>query len=99
MARQQLRHDASEPADAIDRSLQGVTRGPEVGLWLDSREAMVYTKRPSLKAWYAWRDRHGLVPCSDGTVSRRDLDRALATRRKPHRMAAASLLNLRKRSR
>lgn len=69
-------------------------RGP----WFSSREAAAYIPCRSLNAWYVWRSRHGIIPRANGSVAKADLDRVL-NRRKPRRvMAAASLVNLRKRA-
>jgi hypothetical protein len=63
---------------------------------LTSREAMAYTKRPTLRAFYQWRDRHHVRAFGNGLYSKAALDRGLRTPRKVHRMAAASLANLRR---
>jgi hypothetical protein len=68
-------------------------RGP----WFSAREAQLYVPCKSIKAWYEWRRKHGIIARSNGSVAKADLDRELA-RRKPRRvMAAASLANLQKR--
>jgi hypothetical protein len=64
---------------------------------LTSREAMAYTKRPSLKAFYNWRDYHHVRAFGNGLYSRAALDRGLRQARKAHHMAPASLANLRRR--
>jgi len=71
-------------------------RDPFAGPWFDSRTAQLYVCSKSLKAWYIWRKRHGIIARANGSVAKADLDRELR-RRKPHRvMAKASLDNLRK---
>lgn len=70
-------------------------RPEHVGLWLTSRQAAAYVGNASVKAFYQWRDRHGIVARANGTVARRDLDRALDPRLKRRRvMHPASLANL-----
>lgn len=67
---------------------------PFHGPWFDAKTAAAYTRR-TVRAWYQWRQRHGIVVLASGLVAKRDIDRALKTgRRKRHRMAAASLANL-----
>jgi hypothetical protein len=67
------------------------------GPWFSPREGQLYVCCKSVKAFYEWRRRHGIIARANGSVAKRDLDRVLA-RRKPRRvMAAASLDNLRKR--
>jgi hypothetical protein len=75
--------------------LHGADRGAQ--LWLTSREGMAYVGSASLKAFHMWRKRHGIVALSNGRVSRRDLDKALAVPRKRHQMSPVSLANLRRR--
>jgi len=77
---------------------------PFRGPWFDSKTAAAYipcTDRRggiSVKAWYAWRRRHGVIPRANGSVAKADLDRILR-RRKPRRvMHPASLANLQKRA-
>lgn len=63
--------------------------------WLTMRQAAIYVGNRSLKAFYIWRKRHGIVCRANGTVARRDLDRALDPRLKRRRvMHPASLANL-----
>lgn len=79
-------------------------RDPFAGPWFDAATAAAYVpcltkdrSTISLKAWYAWRRRHGVIPRANGSVAKRDLDRVLS-RRKPRRvMHPASLANLSKR--
>lgn len=69
-------------------------RGP----WFCSREAAAYVPCRTVKAFYMWRARHGIIPRSNGSVAKADLDRVL-NRRKPRRkVSPVSLANLRKRS-
>ncbi len=66
------------------------------GIWLTSRQAQRFVGCRSLKSWYEWRRRHGILPRNNGTVWKSDLDRELR-RRKPRRvMHPNSLANLRK---
>lgn len=80
-------------------------RGP----WFDTLTAAAYipcldrrTRRPSRRAFYEWRRRHGIIARRNGSVAKADLDRVLNR----HRRAGAggrghhvnSLRNLRKRS-
>lgn len=95
MTRKHLLHDGDMPTHEGASMFQGVHRGPQVGLWLTATESARYTGR-TVKAFYEWRKRKGLVPVGDGRFSRRDLDLALAQPRKRRVMAAASLANLRK---
>lgn len=68
------------------------------GPWFSAKEAQLYIPCKSIKSWYVWRLRHGIIPRANGSVAKADLDRVLR-RRKPRRvMAAASLANLRKRA-
>jgi hypothetical protein len=70
-------------------------RDPFAGPWFDAKTAAAYVPCANVRAWYAWRRRHGILPRSNGSVAKRDLDRIL-NRRTPRRvMAAASLANLR----
>lgn len=76
---------------------------PFRGPYFDAKTAAAYIPcrgrngEISLKAWYAWRRRHGIIPRNNGSVWKADLDRELK-RRKPRRvMHPASLANLQKR--
>jgi hypothetical protein len=69
-------------------------RGP----WFNSRTAAAYVPCKSVKAFYMWRRRHGVVARANGSVAKADLDRVLALHRRPRVMSPASLANLRKRS-
>lgn len=68
------------------------------GPWFSNAEAAAYVCCKSVKAFYEWKRRHGVVSRSNGSVCKRDLDLALRQPRKKNRMAPASLANLRKRS-
>lgn len=70
-------------------------RGP----WFTSKTAAAYLCCSSVKAFYEWRRRHGIVTRNNGTVAKADLDRALRLKRRPHRMHPRSLANLRLRRR
>jgi hypothetical protein len=68
-------------------------------VWLTAKEAAAYVCNKSVRGWYDWRRRHGILTRNNGTVLKRDLERELA-RRKPRRiMARASLANLQQRRR
>jgi len=68
------------------------------GPYFDAATAAAYIPCKTVKAWYAWRRRHGILARNNGSVLKADLDRVLR-RRKPRRvMHAASLANLRKRA-
>lgn len=68
------------------------------GPWFTAEEARVYTRRPTLRAWYEWRRRHGVTPNRSGLIAKSDLDLALSEQRPKRHMAQASLANLRQRS-
>jgi hypothetical protein len=75
---------------------------PFRGPYFDAKTAAAYVPCKSkdgsisVKAWYAWRRRKGILPRNNGSVLKADLDRVLR-RRKPRRvMHPASLANLRK---
>lgn len=75
----------SAALDAVDRF---------AGPWFDARTAAAYIPCRTVKAWYAWRRRHGIIARANGSVAKADLDRVLR-RRKPRRvMHPASLANL-----
>lgn len=68
-------------------------------MWLTAAEAAAYVPCKSVKGWYEWRKRHGIVRLANGKVLRADIDRALDPKhRRVWKMAAASLANLRKRA-
>lgn len=69
-------------------------RGP----FFSSREAAAYIPCKSLKAFYEWCRRHGLLRRANGSIAKVDLDRELRRRRRRRPMAAASLANLRRRT-
>jgi transcriptional regulator with XRE-family HTH domain len=64
------------------------------GPWFTAAEARAYVCCKTMAAWYVWRNRHGIVPRSNGSVAKADLDHALKFRRK-RRIAKATLNNLR----
>jgi hypothetical protein len=75
-----------------------MTDDPFRGPWFDAKTATAYVCCKNVRAWYAWRKRHGIITRANGSVSKADLDRILR-RRKPRRvMHPASLENLRKRA-
>lgn len=77
-----------------------VSRTPDqrFGVWLTAKQAALYVPCQSVKAFYMWRRRHGLVTARDGTVSRLDIDRIKRLRKPSRVMSAQSLVNLRKRA-
>jgi len=76
---------------------------PFRGPWFDARTAAAYIPCTakgggiSMRAWHAWKRRHGLIPRSNGSVAKADLDRILRRRRPRRVMHPASLANLQKR--
>jgi len=72
---------------------------PFHGPWFDAKTAAAYVQCPTVRAWYEWRKRRGIVVLARGLVAKKDLDRALKVGRKRHVMAPASLANLQKRRR
>lgn len=83
--RGQARHDSDESRDQF------------AGPWFDAKTAAAYIPCKSVKAFYEWRRRHGIIPRNNGSVAKADLDRALRVRKARRVMAAASLANLHKR--
>jgi hypothetical protein len=70
-------------------------RDPFAGPWFSATTAAAYIPCKTVKAWHAWKRRHGILTRSNGSVAKADLDRVLR-RRKPRRvMHANSLHNLR----
>lgn len=70
------------------------------GPWFDCHTAARYVPCKSLKAWRQWRRRHGIVTRgANGSVAKRDIDRALRMTKKPTRrgLHPNSLANLSKR--
>lgn len=67
------------------------------GPWLTPHEGQLYVGCKSIKSFWQWRRRHGIIARSNGTVAKRDLDRALRVPRKRHTPSPASLANLSKR--
>lgn len=85
MRRQVLRQrEASQPQpsgrafDMADATAQLPDR--YAGPWLTHREAAAYTRRPNVRAFYCWRDRHGIVS-HKGLIHKADLDRVLGYRK------------------
>lgn len=69
------------------------------GPWFTAKTAAAYIPCKTVRAWYDWRKRHGIVARANGTVAKADLDRELRRTsgralngRHPH-----SLANLQKR--
>jgi len=70
------------------------------GPWFDSKTAAAYIPCRSVKAWYQWRDRHGIVTRANGSVAKADLDRALRVKKPTKRgLHPNSKLNLTRSSR
>lgn len=66
------------------------------GPWFDSKTAAVYVCCKNVRAFYAWRKRHGIIARSNGSVCKADLDKALKITRPTSRgRSPASLANLR----
>lgn len=83
--RGQARHDGDESRDEF------------AGPWFSAKTAAAYVPCKTVKAFYMWRRRKGIVPRNNGSVAKADLDRVLNKRKSRRVMAAASLANLRKR--
>lgn len=66
-------------------------RGP----WFSSAEAAAYVGSKSVKGFYEWRRRKHIVPRSNGSVAKADLDRVLRARKPKRVMSPVSLANLR----
>ena len=60
---------------------------------MNSREAMAYSRRPTLKAWYCWRERHGIAVVN-GLVLKADVDRAIRNGGRRRLIHPNSLANL-----
>jgi len=69
---------------------------PFAGPWFDAKTAAAYVPCKTVKAWYVWRRRHGIIARANGSVMKKDLDRELNRRKRRRVMHAASLANLRK---
>lgn len=78
--------------DVADPALD--LRGP----WFSPAQAARYIPCKTVKAFYEWKRRKGLIARNNGSVAKADIDRILRKRRVRRVMAAASLANLRKRS-
>ena len=48
-------------------------RGP----WFDAKTAAAYIPCKNVRAFYAWRKRHGIIKRANNSVAKADLDRAL----------------------
>lgn len=68
------------------------------GPWFDARTAAKYLCRPTVKAYYEWCRRHGIVR-QNGLAAKADLDRARRVSRSVRRIHPNSLKNLRLRRR
>lgn len=76
--------------------MNSAERDPFAGPWFSARIAALYVPCRTVKAWYEWRRRHGIVARANGSVAKADLDRELRRRKSRRVMAPASLANLRK---
>ena len=47
------------------------------GPWFDAPTAAAYVPCKNVRAWYAWKRRHGIVARGNGSVAKADLDREL----------------------
>ncbi len=97
MALQQTRQRLTPPFQHVPSPLDTLHVQAQLARkpWFTSREAMIFTDRPTLAAWYNWRDRHGIVTDNAGRVLRRDVQRALDTPRKKRVVHPNSLRALR----
>lgn len=66
------------------------------GLFLTTWEAMHFIPCPTLAATYSWLSGHGIIRRGNGSIERRDLERALRTRSRRGR-SPRSLANLNQR--
>lgn len=66
------------------------------GPWLTPHEGQAYVGSASIKAFWQWRKKHGIIARSNGHIAKRDLDRALRmkkpTRRGLHANSRANLV-------
>lgn len=72
-----------DSAKTCEASVRDRTQENEIAMdtfWLRPAEAQVYVGCKTIKAWYQWRRRHGIVARGNGTVNRADLDRELRPR-------------------
>lgn len=67
------------------------------GPWFDTKTAAAYIPCRTVRAFYEWRRRHGVIARANGSVAKADLNRILRRRKVRRVMASASLANLRKR--
>lgn len=95
------KHIAEHESSETQSSLAGADVRNGIGesrsVWLTAREAARYVGCRSVRAFYMWRNRKGLVSNGRGLYARRDLDKAMAIPRKRHAMSTVSLSNLRRR--
>lgn len=83
--------DQGRPADAANRA-------PDFSLpFFSSRTAAAYVCSKSLRGFYEWCRRHGIIRRANGSIAKVELDRVLRRKRAKRVMAATSLANLRKR--
>lgn len=90
------RLDAIEPVAVTGNEVgQGADQPDDLrGPWFTSQQARRYVGCASLNAWYHWRNNHGIVARSNGTVAKADLDRELRkrSRRGRHPNSLANLI-------
>jgi len=86
--------EVTPPTPALDLPSDAPAAFTFKGPWFTAKEARAYVCCKTMQAWYVWRNRHGIVPRSNGSVAKADLDHALKFRPK-RRMAEATLKNLR----
>ena len=67
----------SDPAPVLPLLLHLVDRARDLAslTWLTTKEAAEYTRRPSVRAFYVWRDRHFIKPAA--LYRRTELDQAI----------------------
>jgi hypothetical protein len=98
MARHQSIEAGGPSAEQSPRTLDALHRPSDRG-WITTRQVMVIVGSKSLAGAYAWlaRRRRQIPRRADGRVSLIDVQREL-TRKRVHRMAAASLANLKRKT-
>ena len=77
-----VRHDGDQPRDEF------------AGPWFNSRTAARYVCCKTVKSFYMWRRRHGIIPRNNGSVAKADLDAVLRARKPRRVMSPRSLANL-----
>lgn len=92
-----LQHEAGQSQSDATRLDVRNGIGESRSVWLTASEASRYVGCRTVRAFYDWRKRHGLIPNGRGQFARRDLDKARAVPRKRHVMSPNSLINLRRR--